>query len=141
MRETKFRAWNEDHFIYSDEIYGDTLKDGDGWFGFEDGVFKAWVSVTVTPGDMYEPPYSSSEELDIIEQFTSLKDRTDKTDVYEGDLCQRNPDEPIFEVKWDNERAMFYLYNKEYGRRDMSFVRVMRVFSNIHERENLLEAK
>ena len=72
----KFRAWDEDHFVYSDDEPGNPPVDGESWFGFEKGVFKAWVSTTVVPGDMYEPPYPSSEELGSpIEQYTGLKDR------------------------------------------------------------------
>ncbi len=108
MDRAKYRAWNEDHFIYSDDKWENEYpNDGDGWFGFESGVLKAWVSETITPSDPLEAPYPSSEELESpIEQFTDLKDKDGKDlDWWEGDLLSTfryTEYETLWEIVYEN---------------------------------------
>ena len=84
MREHKYRCWDEDHFIFSDDKWENEYpNNGDGWFGFEKGILKAWVSITITPSDPFEPPYPDAEELDSpVEESTGLKD------IWQGDIVK-----------------------------------------------------
>ena len=67
------------------------------------------------------------------EQFTGFKDATNETEVYRGDLLQRNEEAPVFEVRWNEFEGKFFLYNSDYGRRDISFATVLTVVDNIHK--------
>ena len=143
----KFRCWDEDHYVYSTDEPSNPPNDGESWFGFEDGILKAWVSTTETPGDVYEPPYPSSEELENpIEQYIGPKDKKrtkefpDGQPIYEGDICKNGDwveDAHAYcyrteEVRYCQQEGAYHGWNhNEDGM-------TCEVIGNIHENPELL---
>ena len=77
-----------------------------------------------------------------VGQSTGTLFRDDKTEVFLGDLCQRNNGEQVFEVEWNNFQGKFYLHDyKESRHNSMSFARVCTRIGDIHQHPKLLEAK
>ena len=133
MNNLKFRVWVEDHFAYSAEGPPDSPRDGDVNFGFEEGVFKAWVFTTVTPDDMYEPPYPSAEEVESpIEQFAGRKDKNG-VGIYEGDRI-RNSDFVGNPDCWNNWESVVTWDESNWAWRGMDG-EVVIIIGNIHDKE------
>lgn len=142
MNNLKFRAWVEDHFVYSTDDPG--YEDGDAWFGFEKGILKAWVHETVIPDDIHEPPYGSAEEVESpIEQFTGLLDKNG-VEIYEGDVVEAfiyaDESPQIFPV-YETEGAFVIDYKD--SETDMAllgwFAGSIKVIGNIHSDPELLK--
>jgi len=101
MREIKFRAWCEDHYVYSNS------EQDEYFFEFTDGILKAyWINPEGNAGSVDEPSGPSSEELEPVEQFTGLKDVNDQ-DVYDSDKIQ-DVNGDIGTVYWKENIAGFY---------------------------------
>ena len=69
-----------------------------------------------------------------VGQSTGLKYADNKTEAYKGDLCQRD-EGSIFEIRWDDFRAKFYLYNKTNPLRYIEFVTTTILYGTIHDKD------
>ena len=66
-------------------------------------------------------------------QATGFKFDDDKTECYDGDLCQKHEGESILEVMWIEKSGGFKLYdNENKWFREISFVRVCHKTGDIH---------
>lgn len=90
MRETKFRAWDNDHQTF---IYLDLGNVEDAMFGrhgiVENTILKPW------------------------QQYTDLKDKDGK-EIYEGDILKVG--DFIFEVKYRYNKVRFMLWEIKFSR-------------------------
>lgn len=119
MREFKFRAWGGDETKYF--VYFDLLGQR------EDSV--------VQSGDENPRDLLYHKDIDIIEQYTGLKDR-DGTEIYEGDIVEwagMPPSEIVFRQSAFIESMNRYHLNKE------SMSHFGKVVGNIHENPELLK--
>jgi len=71
MREIKFRAWDEDAEAYT---YSDKPNDEYAW-GFDRGKIVCYYLTEKYSTEPLEPPEPEAIKLEIIEQYTGLKDK------------------------------------------------------------------
>lgn len=120
MREIKFRAWDK-----QDKKMREVL-------GYHISANKVIVS---------NKPYGNVSLWDFdLMQYTGLKDKNGK-EIYEGDWLAF--DKTTMEVKWDDSRCCFYLWEhgwKEYHRPTADeMLTGSEVIGNIYEHGNLLD--
>ena len=129
MREIKFRAWIKNYNCYADVL------------GFEqDRLFVQFQSGERAQHRLYVPI-----EDCVLEQYTGLKDKNGK-EIYEGDIVLDYYDgEDTFIVKWDKDAVSFILTDTDniicVNFYDYFPDKELEVIGNIHENQELLEAK
>ena len=129
MREIKFRAWIKNYNCYADVL------------GFEqDRLFVQFQSGERAQHRLYVPI-----EDYVLEQYTGLKDKNGK-EIYEGDIVLDYYDgEDTFIVKWDKDAVSFILTDTDniicVNFYDYFPDKELEVIGNIHENQELLEAK
>ena len=108
-----FRAWDENMQDYWDweEIQDDWESEG-----YYDSIFRQdhWV----------------------CEQCTGIKDKNGKY-IFENDLLKDH--NGIWQVKWNNKEAAFYLWNKKRDFYLSPFIGEYEIVGNIHETPELAE--
>ena len=129
MKELKFRAWIKNYNCYADVL------------GFEqDRLFVQFQSGERAQHRLYVPI-----EDCVLEQYTGLKDKNGK-EIYEGDIVLDYYDgEDTFIVKWDKDAVSFILTDTDniicVNFYDYFPDKELEVIGNIHENQELLEAK
>ena len=129
MRELKFRAWIKNYNCYADVL------------GFEqDRLFVQFQSGERAQHRLYVPI-----EDCVLEQYIGLKDKNGEM-VYEGDIvldCYDGDD--AFIVEWDKDAVSFILTDTDniicVNFYDYFPDKELEVIGNIHENQELLEAK
>ena len=139
-RVLKFRAWNEDHMVYSDNITTE-----DVYFQFDNGTLKAYYI-----GDEYDleaggmVPTSHEIETPVM-QFTGLKDKNGK-EIYEGDILRLDSFDPSdYEVKFIDGAFCLCHKNIPYAH-DIHYVHhagnnQATIVGNIYENSELTEQR
>ena len=129
MKDLKFRAWIKNYNCYADVL------------GFEqDRLFVQFQSGERAQHRLYVPI-----EDCVLEQYTGLKDKNGK-EIYEGDIVLDYYDgEDTFIVKWDKDAVSFILTDTDniicVNFYDYFPDKELEVIGNIHENQELLEAK
>lgn len=85
-----------------------------------------------------EPVLMDIDGKHIPEQCTGLKDKNGGF-IYENDLLKDK--NGIWQVKWDDKEAAFYIWNKEKDFYLSPFIGEYEIIGNIHENPELLKEK
>jgi hypothetical protein len=137
QREIKFRAWeplNKKMHRMNFCLY----ESGNSGWGGEGKTF------ALPPGQQSLHRAYTAMNLDDLSvmQFTGLHDKNGK-EIYEGDLLRY--DDWLWEVRWGNNKAAFYLCSRETDIRqdehpNQHDARLSEVIGNIYENPELLSS-
>lgn len=139
MREIKFRAWNDDHYIHMNENPEEYQ-----WHFGECGFGISYYDTTIckiSGGELVESEEWIELKNLIFEQFTGLHDNNGK-EIYEGDII--NWGSHLMYVEWNHEFCQWYAsdIDDEYHGPLWTHLRsgeLAVIIGNIHESPELLE--
>lgn len=114
MREIKFRAWDA-----------------------REKEMLAWPAILYDPDDWLLELLDAPKDGDVLLQYTGLKDKGRKHEIYEGDLLKNKDSDLISRVEFSD--GTFWIRNSLFDEPLGKFNHDVEVIGNIYENPELLK--